>query len=348
MRRTKYINQSETESHISEGSEKRANQIRANKGKNKYRVAIRGGRATAPQPSPLPAHPNAHSPSPEKREEEREREERSTPTHTSIYVDMINASDPGAGVSGAGGGVIGGSEAEEDRQDPDSIPNKTSPCSETPGNIPENNSPDSKSSGNRVRRTRHPVVVPHDNKKEFPGIKYSTWMAAKAQELVGKLGARHVDLAEYFEVSPKTIESWVRNRIDFRDAVKKGRIEAALRVSQALYQRAVGYELTETIVMQNIVKEYHPNGKPKRTYNDPITVEVKKSLAPDVNAANKYLQVMFREVWTDTSHMSVDHNHSGQINVNKIEELDMSKLTPEIREFLFKLNTTQLSEPQQN
>jgi hypothetical protein len=159
-------------------------------------------------------------------------------------------------------------------------------------------------------------------------------MAAEATELIGKLGARNTDLAEYFEVAPSTIDLWLKNNPEFQRAVKRGRLEAALKVSQALFQKAIGCSHPDVHIS---------NYKGKITIT-PIT----KHYPPDAFAAHKYLSIIFREVWADVSKHQVSHTHSGEITHKKIEELSMNDLTDEVKEFLFGLNMKQLSEAQNN
>ena len=56
------------------------------------------------------------------------------------------------------------------------------------------------------------------------------------------LGAINDELAEFFGVSPSTIDRWIAQHPDFGDAVKSGRIVADSKVARGLYARAVGYE----------------------------------------------------------------------------------------------------------
>lgn len=58
------------------------------------------------------------------------------------------------------------------------------------------------------------------------------------------LGATNDDLAEFFQVSPSTIDRWIAERADFGHAVKRGRVVADSRVARGLYDRAVGYDRT--------------------------------------------------------------------------------------------------------
>jgi hypothetical protein len=58
------------------------------------------------------------------------------------------------------------------------------------------------------------------------------------------LGATNDELAEFFHVSPRTIDRWIAERADFGDAVRSGRVVADARVARGLYGRAVGYDRT--------------------------------------------------------------------------------------------------------
>src|SRR5689334_5989011 len=56
------------------------------------------------------------------------------------------------------------------------------------------------------------------------------------------LGATNDELAEFFHVSPSTIDRWIAGRADFGDAVRQGRVVADARMARSLYDRAVGYD----------------------------------------------------------------------------------------------------------
>ena len=56
------------------------------------------------------------------------------------------------------------------------------------------------------------------------------------------LGATNDQLAEFFGVSPSTIDNWIAGRRDFEAAVKSGRVVADAKVARGLYVRAVGYD----------------------------------------------------------------------------------------------------------
>ena len=57
------------------------------------------------------------------------------------------------------------------------------------------------------------------------------------------LGATNDELAEFFDVSPSTIDNWIAEPSPIsRHAVKSGRVVADAKVARGLYARAVGYD----------------------------------------------------------------------------------------------------------
>ena len=58
------------------------------------------------------------------------------------------------------------------------------------------------------------------------------------------LGATNDELADFLDVSPRTIDRWIADHADFGDAVRSGRVVADARVARGLYTRAVGYDRT--------------------------------------------------------------------------------------------------------
>jgi len=58
------------------------------------------------------------------------------------------------------------------------------------------------------------------------------------------LGATNPELAALFEVSSRTIDSWIASIPEFGKAVRDGRAFADGRVARSLYERAIGFRLT--------------------------------------------------------------------------------------------------------
>lgn len=186
-----------------------------------------------------------------------------------------------------------------------------------------------------MKRTRLPrkssvKVIPNPT---GPAGMFKFEYIEEARELVGKLGATREDLGLYFGVHEDTIKNWAHTYPDFNSALRKGRLEACLKASQALFQRAVGCAHLDTqffIYKGEIIS---------KTYM--------KHYPPDASAAHKYLTIMYREVWADNK-VTVNHLHSGTVNHRKIEDIPLHELTSDQQELLFTLNMKQLSGPQQN
>lgn len=70
--------------------------------------------------------------------------------------------------------------------------------------------------------------------------KYQASYADQAGKLCA-LGATDEDLAEFFEVSIRTIANWKARHEGFLQALNGGKEKADDRVERSLYQRAVGY-----------------------------------------------------------------------------------------------------------
>ena len=91
------------------------------------------------------------------------------------------------------------------------------------------------------------------------------------------------DLADVFEVAPRTIDNWIANIPEFAKAVREGRAVADARVARSLYERAVGYQHT---VEQTVLHR----GEERKLTN---TVQY----PPDTGACIFWLRNRRRDVW---------------------------------------------------
>lgn len=81
----------------------------------------------------------------------------------------------------------------------------------------------------------------------------------QARRLCLLRGATTAQLAEYFEVAPRTIERAMRDHESFRRAIHQGRVEADMNVAVSLYRQAMGFEQRiqkQTVNKQGDVVEY--------------------------------------------------------------------------------------------
>lgn len=66
-------------------------------------------------------------------------------------------------------------------------------------------------------------------------------------EKLCRMGATDPEMAEFFSVSIETIYNWREKHADFLDAIKRGRVEADMKVAQSLYDKAIGGDTTAQI-----------------------------------------------------------------------------------------------------
>lgn len=125
---------------------------------------------------------------------------------------------------------------------------------------------------------------------------YKPEYATQAEKLC-KLGATDKDLADFFEVSTRTIERWRVKHDDFCRALKSGKDEADDRVERSLYNRAVGYTYESEKIFNN-------QGSITRA---PCIEHV----PPDTTAQIFWLKNRRKDQWRDKT----DHEHSGELAV---------------------------------
>jgi hypothetical protein len=73
-----------------------------------------------------------------------------------------------------------------------------------------------------------------------------------------KLGATDVQLADFFNVTEKTLNNWKSEHPSFLQSLKKGKVFSDDKVEMALYDRAIGYHYDE-------IKEEQSEDGMKRT-----------------------------------------------------------------------------------
>lgn len=133
---------------------------------------------------------------------------------------------------------------------------------------------------------------------------YEEEFAGQAEKLCA-LGATDDDLAEFFDVSTRTIYRWKIEHEKFCQALKVGKDVADERVVRSLYNRAVGYTFDSEKIMAV--------SQGKDLGSEVQRIPCKEHVAPDVTAAIFWLKNRRGAEWRD----KIDHDVRVEpINVN--------------------------------
>ena len=112
------------------------------------------------------------------------------------------------------------------------------------------------------------------------------------------LGATDADIADFFDVSARTIYRWKHEHPEFCQSLKDGKEVADERVKRSLYQRACGYTV-------DAVKIFMPANA-----DEPVYADYKEHIPADTGAAVFWLKN--RSGWKDKHEVQ----HTGSIAVN--------------------------------
>lgn len=104
-------------------------------------------------------------------------------------------------------------------------------------------------------------------------------------------GATDQELADYFEVSVRTLYRWKNSHPEFCQALKASKSTADERVERSLFERAVGYERDEVDI---------------RVLNGEIVkTSIRKFYPPDTTAAIFWLKNRRPSEWRDKTDVGV-------------------------------------------
>ena len=122
--------------------------------------------------------------------------------------------------------------------------------------------------------------------------------------------ATNKDLARLFDVSDDTIDRWIENRPEFREAVFAGREGADMEVVSSLWQRAVGTKIRSEKAFLD------------RSTGEIVKTTIEDEIPPDVNAIRFWLTNRQPEAWRERK----EHELAGQLG---IEHSISAKMNPE-------------------
>lgn len=113
-------------------------------------------------------------------------------------------------------------------------------------------------------------------------------------------GATNEEIAEAFGISVRTFIRWKNQYESLAKAVDEGKNRADVNVEKSLYQRATGYEVTETESTIDMDKD----GNPK-----PVRIKtIKKQVIPDTMACMYWLNNRQRKHWSQRQEVDLTAN----------------------------------------
>ena len=110
-------------------------------------------------------------------------------------------------------------------------------------------------------------------------------------------GATNDEIAEAFGISVRTFIRWMQKYESLKEAVDVGKNIADSKVEKSLYQRAVGYQVTDTEKTIDMDKDGNP--KPVRIKN------ITKHVAPDTMAIMYWLNNRKRAYWSQRQEVAL-------------------------------------------
>ena len=134
-------------------------------------------------------------------------------------------------------------------------------------------------------------------KKVGRPTKYKEEYAEQARKLC-LLGHTDKELAQFFEVSSTTIDTWKNEYPEFLGSVTRGKTDCDdSKVQQAMLKRALGFRYQEEIKEPNELGEMV------------VTKVYEKEHAPDAGACLNWLKNRQPDKWRDNKHLQVEMTH---------------------------------------
>jgi hypothetical protein len=93
------------------------------------------------------------------------------------------------------------------------------------------------------------------------------------------------ELADFFEVSVQTINTWKKEHPEFVESIKRGKLKADAEIAHKLFHRAKGYS--------------HPDVHISNYQGQITTTPITKHYAPDTTACIFWLKNRQPELWRD-------------------------------------------------
>lgn len=148
--------------------------------------------------------------------------------------------------------------------------------------------------------------LPSDDPEDKGGrpSSYKPEFAEQAQKLC-ELGATDIEIADFFDVSDRTVYRWQLKYPEFCQALKAGKQAADDRVERSLYHKATGYTFESEKIFQH--------------QGEIVRASTREHVAPDTTSMIFWLKNRRPEQWRDRQLVE----HTGK-DGGPIETVDLS------------------------
>ena len=142
----------------------------------------------------------------------------------------------------------------------------------------------------------------------------------QAEFLCSQGAATDNDLADFFQVTTRTINRWKIAHPEFTAAIRRGKEAADNRIEDSLYHKAQEREIEEEQAIKVKTVTYGDNGKRLKEEERVEIIMVKKIIPADTTAMIFWLKNRRAQTWRDVH--KVEHGRAGEFDNKTIEELN--------------------------
>jgi hypothetical protein len=125
-----------------------------------------------------------------------------------------------------------------------------------------------------------------EKKKTGRPSRYNPDLHPDTARSLARKGKTNHQIAEALGVNLDTVQTWINTYPEFSEALKEGKAPADAKVERSLFQRAIGYKITEKKVIQM------PDGSTRKEVTE-------KEVAPDTTAQIFWLKNRLPGEWRD-------------------------------------------------
>lgn len=155
--------------------------------------------------------------------------------------------------------------------------------------------------------------------------KFGSWLRRYGLETVRKLaedGYTDEEIAARTGISADELLMWSNRHKNLRDAIELGRREADYSVVEAVYKRAVGYNVSVKKTHKLKRVDFDPvTGKKIREYEELATAEDEDYVPPDLRASIFWLKNRQPDRWNEKG-TGIDVGEGGVVELPPADSID--------------------------